>query len=180
MLREALLALVRDLADESLVPRGADEPKLADFVHWSDLIINGLTRSKNLKDSRPSLKRAAKDAWQWASSLAHKTSADGTLAGLCANQVRQVFGQWASLMRDAREAGFPRRVWETIVIPGSRFWADASPYAGIDRSDLTAEVPGQPGTRRVAEPRAEAAFEIAAAVVRCNQGQEELAWKAVP
>jgi hypothetical protein len=101
MLREALLALVRDLADESLVPRDAEEPKLADFVHWSELIINGLTRSKNLRDFRPSLKRAAKDTWQTASSLAHKTSADGTLARLCANQVRHVFGQWASLMRDA-------------------------------------------------------------------------------
>lgn len=101
MLREALLGLVRDLADSSLVPPGAEEPKLADFVHWSELIIRGLTRSPNLRDVRPALKRAAKDAWQSVGSLTHKTSADGTLASVCADQVRHVFEQWVGLMRAA-------------------------------------------------------------------------------
>jgi hypothetical protein len=101
MLREALLALVRDLADSSFVPPGTEEPKLGDFVHWSELIIDGLTRSPNLKDVRPALKRAAKDAWQSVGSLTHKTSSDETLASVCADQVRYVFEQWAGLMRAA-------------------------------------------------------------------------------
>jgi hypothetical protein len=99
MLREALLGIVRDLVDESLVPSGTEEPKLGDFVHWSELVVHGLTRQGNLKDMRSALKRAAKDAWQSASALAHKTSADDALAAVCANQVRHVFEQWATLLR---------------------------------------------------------------------------------
>ena len=101
MLRESLLALVRDLADDSFVPPGTEEPKRADFIHWSELIIDELTQTRNLNDTRPALKRAAKDAWQSASTLAHKTSSDEAFAGICASQVRHVFEQWATVMRAA-------------------------------------------------------------------------------
>jgi hypothetical protein len=101
MLREALLALVRDLADPSLVPSGTEEPKLADFIHWSELIIDGLTEPHCLKESRPALKRAAKDAWQAVGNLTHRTSSDKSLADVCMNQVRYVFDQWGTLMRGA-------------------------------------------------------------------------------
>jgi hypothetical protein len=60
-----------------------------------------LTRSPNLKDVRPALKRAAKDAWQSVGSMTNKASADGTLASVCADQVRHVFEHWAGLMRAA-------------------------------------------------------------------------------
>jgi hypothetical protein len=101
MLREALLALVRDLSDPSLVPSGMEEPKLGDFIHWSELIIDGLTEPHSLRDSRPALKIAAKDAWQAVGNLTHRTSADKVLADVCMNQVRYVFDQWITLMREA-------------------------------------------------------------------------------
>src|SRR5437867_1196870 len=38
--RECLLALVRGIATDSMVPAGQKKPKAGDFIHWSELIAN--------------------------------------------------------------------------------------------------------------------------------------------
>jgi hypothetical protein len=100
-LREALLGLVRDLASPTIVPAGSEQPKLGDFIHWSEFIIDALTTEESLKRVRTGLKAAGKDTWQLANGLTHTTSADKTLAWLAAEEVAHVFGQWAALMRAA-------------------------------------------------------------------------------
>jgi hypothetical protein len=98
-LREALLALVRECADPAMVPSGVDEPKLADFIHWSEYIIDALADNANMDRTRSLLKSLAKDTWQVVNYLTHTTSADRTLAELTTRTVSFLLAQFGALLR---------------------------------------------------------------------------------
>ena len=98
-LREALLALIRECADPEMVPKDAEEPKLGDFIHWSEYIIDALANNQNLAKMRSLLKNLSKDTWQVVQGLTHSTSADRTLAELATQASSYLFNQFAILLR---------------------------------------------------------------------------------
>jgi hypothetical protein len=116
MLREALLALTRELADADMVPSDAEQPKLGDFVHWSEYITDALTDDETLKRLRVPLKAAAKDTWQVVNNLTHTTSANATLASLAAQQTQHLFEQWALLLRAIDDKGLRCPVCDSLRV----------------------------------------------------------------
>ena len=81
--RESLVALVKELADPEMVPSGAEAPKAADFIHWSELIANHVAPGSSSSNVRGYLKCVAKRTWQLVSWLTHATGAvrfDGAMA----------------------------------------------------------------------------------------------------
>lgn len=81
--RECLLAMVRAIATDTMVPTGHNRPKNADFVHWSELIADTVARGPSAAEVRGYLKTLAKSTWQLVSWLTHVSGAvrfDGHMA----------------------------------------------------------------------------------------------------
>jgi hypothetical protein len=73
--RECLLALVRELASDSMVPAGTERPKTGDFLQWSELMADALASGGSAARVRAYLKDTARVTWQFVSWLTHATSA---------------------------------------------------------------------------------------------------------
>lgn len=81
--RECLLALIRSIAADSMVPPGREAPKVGDFIHWSELIADVVAGGSSAKEVRGYLKTIAKSTWQLVSWLTHASNAvrlDGEMA----------------------------------------------------------------------------------------------------
>ena len=73
--RESLLAFVREVATEDMVPQGLVPPKRGDFIQWSDHIADAVTAGAGASRLRSYLKAIAKEAWQYAQWLTHANNA---------------------------------------------------------------------------------------------------------
>jgi ribosomal protein L37E len=73
--REALLSMVAELADPSMVPRGAMPPKKGDFVHWAEIIADHVASGSSRAEIRSHLKSTATSTWGLAGWLTHAKSA---------------------------------------------------------------------------------------------------------
>jgi hypothetical protein len=81
--RECLLAMVRAVANDSMVPAGQNRLKSADFLHWSELLANTIAQGSSAAEIRAYLKTLAKSTWQLVSWLTHASNAvrfDGHMA----------------------------------------------------------------------------------------------------
>jgi hypothetical protein len=111
--RECLLALARDIADESMVPKGAIPPKASDFIDWSALIANAIASGSSAREVRSYLKTSAKAAWQLVAWLTHASTAvrfDADLAVDATHTALASFG--IALMRF--EHGIPSQCPECL------------------------------------------------------------------
>lgn len=103
--RESLIAMARDISNDSMVPDGQDIPKAADFVLWSDLIANTIARGSGSEYVRGYLKACAKSTWKMANWLTHATSAvrfDGRMTLDATQSILAAFG--IALLRYERDA----------------------------------------------------------------------------
>ena len=73
--RECLVSLVKAIASPDMVPEGAERPKAADFIHWSELIANHVAKGASSEYVRAYLKHSAKTTWQLVAWLTHASSA---------------------------------------------------------------------------------------------------------
>jgi hypothetical protein len=73
--RECLIAMVRAVAQPSMVPEGTEKPKAADFKQWSELIADEIASGSSAGEVRGYLKALARSAWQLVSWLTHATNA---------------------------------------------------------------------------------------------------------
>lgn len=92
--RECLLALVREAGLAQLVPEGTTPPKLGDFLHWSELIADGVFGGASSKRLRGYAKAVARETWELVQWLTHATSAtryDAEIAVEATENVVQVF-----------------------------------------------------------------------------------------
>jgi hypothetical protein len=81
--REALLALVRGIARDSMVPQGATRPQSGNFIEWSDLIANAIASGSSAERIRGHLKSIAESTWHLVQWLTHSSNAvrfDGRMA----------------------------------------------------------------------------------------------------
>jgi len=98
--RECLLALIRAIADPSMVPENTEEPKAADFLRWSKVIAGHIAGGSRAKELRAYLKSVAKTTWQLVNWLTHATNAirfDATMAVEATQSTLCAFG--AALVR---------------------------------------------------------------------------------
>ena len=102
--RECLLAMVRAVARDSMVPAGQKSPKRADFLHWSELIANTIAAGSSASEVRSYLKAFAKSTWQLVSWLTHASNAvrfDGHIALEATQATLGAFGR--AVLRHERE-----------------------------------------------------------------------------
>lgn len=81
--RECLLAFVREVATEAMVPEEQEPPKLGDFVRWSDLVASTIAAGASSKRVRTYLKTVAERTWELVGWLTHSSNAklaDGEMA----------------------------------------------------------------------------------------------------
>lgn len=81
--REALLQLVRALANEKMVPAGQEPPKRADFIHWCELLADHLAGGSSAAEVRGYLKALSRSTWQlvnWVTHASNATRSDAALA----------------------------------------------------------------------------------------------------
>lgn len=78
--RECLLAFIREVANEAMVPMGEEPPKRNDFIHWSELVASSIAGGGHSKRIRAYLKAVAERTWdlvQWLTHTSNATLLDG-------------------------------------------------------------------------------------------------------
>jgi hypothetical protein len=81
--RECLLAFVRDVATNDMVPEGEEAPQRGNFVRWSELIASTIAGGSRSARLRSYLRTVAKFTWELVNWLTHAENAsrlDGELA----------------------------------------------------------------------------------------------------
>ena len=81
--RECLVAFAKAVASPHTVPVGRTAPKAADFVQWTELIIDDIAPGQSADEVRGYLKSVSKSTWQLVNWLTHASNAvrfDGALA----------------------------------------------------------------------------------------------------
>jgi hypothetical protein len=93
--RECLIAVARAFASAVTLSPGAEAPRRADFLGWSELIANDVAHGGSAEHVRKYLKGTAKGAWQLANWLTHAEGAsrpDAELAVEATHHVLATFG----------------------------------------------------------------------------------------
>ncbi|HLE63913.1 MAG TPA: hypothetical protein VI750_12260 [Pyrinomonadaceae bacterium] len=73
--RECLIAMIRAIAQSSMVPAGTEEPKAAAFIPWSEIIADAIASGASAAEVRGYLKAMARSTWQLVSWLTHAGNA---------------------------------------------------------------------------------------------------------
>ena len=73
--RECLLAFIREVATEAMVPEEQEPPKLGDFIRWSELVASTITAGASSKRVRAYLKTVAERTWELVGWLTHSSNA---------------------------------------------------------------------------------------------------------
>lgn len=92
--RESLLALVRAIAQKTMVPEGEEPPKAGDFIHWADLIADTLCKGSGSVEVRKFLKLVSKSTWQlvnWLTHASHAVRIDAQMAIAATSTVTGAF-----------------------------------------------------------------------------------------
>jgi hypothetical protein len=102
LLRESLISLVRALRRRVPIDDHLDKPKDADFVGWSELLMNQLCPGSGNKDLRQHLKNTAKESWQLANWLTHTRSATKTASSIAKHSCQMIIGHYIQVLEGGR------------------------------------------------------------------------------
>lgn len=75
-LREWLVSFASEVANQDLVPDGAETPKAANVVEWTDLLADRLAGGPGARRLRSYLKKMTKETWDYVNWLTHAKNAD--------------------------------------------------------------------------------------------------------
>lgn len=81
--RECLLALIREIVTEAMIPVDESSPKQGDFLRWSDIVASNIASGESSRKIRAYLKSIAGRTWELVSWLTHASNArlfDGEMA----------------------------------------------------------------------------------------------------
>lgn len=155
--REALLAIIHAVADDTLVPDGQEAPKQDAFRAWSVLIADTLAPGRSNERLRAHLKGVAATTWQLVVHLQHDRNASRFDAETALDACGHVFSAFAlAILR--HEAGEPRACpacgsmqlgdyWQKDApddqrhawVCGACGWTRLSPLPLAQAGDLTAD-----------------------------------------
>ncbi|MDO9452838.1 MAG: hypothetical protein Q7J29_08245 [Stagnimonas sp.] len=102
LLRESLISLVQALRRRVPLQEPIEKPKDADFVGWSELLMNELCAGGSNKELRQHLKNTAKESWQLANWLTHTRSATKTASSIAKNSCQNIIGHYIQILEGGR------------------------------------------------------------------------------
>jgi predicted Zn-ribbon and HTH transcriptional regulator len=98
LLRESLITLIQVLRKRTRLAEEVQKPKDADFLGWSDVLMNALCFGGSKKELRQHLKNTAKEAWQLANWLTHTRSATRTASSIAKHACQMVIGHYIQIL----------------------------------------------------------------------------------
>lgn len=99
LLREALLSLLGGVRRETDLPLEIERPQDANFILWTDLLMNHLCGGGSNKELRQHLKNLSKEAWQLSNWLTHTKSASRTASSIAIHTCQTVVGHMMQVLR---------------------------------------------------------------------------------
>ena len=102
LLRESLISLVQALRRHVPLDDQIEKPKNADFVGWSELLMNGLCPGGSNKELRQHLKNTAKETWQLANWLTHTRSATRIASSIAKHSCQTIIGHFIQILEGSR------------------------------------------------------------------------------
>lgn len=102
LLRESLISLISALRRRTEIPANVEHPQDANFVAWSDILINQLCAGGRNKELRKHLKNTAKEAWQLVNWLTHDRSASRTASSIAIHSCQTVIGHFIQVLERER------------------------------------------------------------------------------
>lgn len=100
--RSALVQLVKNISDVSMVPTGETMPKKADFVNWSKLIAKDLCKGSNRARLRSYLKEISQSCWELVGWLTHSESATKVEADFVLKATENILFCYSHLLLEKR------------------------------------------------------------------------------
>lgn len=101
-LRECLLSLAAALRRRVEIDNAVDRPQDANFIAWSELLMNTLCPGASNKEIRQYLKGIAKDSWQFVNWLTHHRNADATACSIGIHGCDTVVGHFIQILERAK------------------------------------------------------------------------------
>jgi len=102
LLRESLISLAQALRRRVPIQDQAEKPKDADFVGWTELLMNELCPGGGNKDLRQHLKNTSKESWQLANWLTHTRSATRTASSIAKHSCQMTIGHFIQILEGGR------------------------------------------------------------------------------
>lgn len=102
LLRESLISLIQALRRRVPMTEKIEVPKDADFVGWSELLMNQLCPGGSNKELRQHLKNTAKESWQLVNWLTHTRSATRTASSIAKHSCQMTIGHYIQILEGGR------------------------------------------------------------------------------
>jgi len=104
-LRECLISLATALRRRVELPEGVERPQDANFVAWSEVLMDKLCSGARNQNLRQHLKHVAKETWQLVNSLTHDRNASATVSSIAIHSCDTVVGHFIQVLeRDKRDS----------------------------------------------------------------------------
>jgi hypothetical protein len=104
-LRECMLALIAHVRRRTDLEAGAAYPQDANFIEWSNVLMDRLCSGSRHDNLRQHLKHLAKETWQLVNWLTHARNADKTASSIAIHSCNTVVGHFVQVVqRQRREA----------------------------------------------------------------------------
>ncbi len=101
-LRESLISLIDALRRRAELPANIERPQDANFVLWSELLMNHLSGGGSNKELRQHLKNVAKETWQLVNWLTHDRNANETAASVAIHSCQTTIGHFVQILERSR------------------------------------------------------------------------------
>lgn len=102
LLRESLISLIAALRRRTEVPTDIERPQDANFIDWSEILMNQLCGGGSNKELRQHLKNTAKEAWQLVNWLTHTRSANRTASLIAIHSCQTTIGHSIQILERSR------------------------------------------------------------------------------
>lgn len=105
LLRESLVSLIAAVRRRTEIPADVERPQDANFVAWTDVLMNQLCGGGRNKELRQHLKNMAREAWQLVNWLTHDRSANRTASSIAIHSCQTVIGHFIQVLERQKADG---------------------------------------------------------------------------
>lgn len=102
LLRESLISLIGALRRRTELPFDIEHPQDANFISWSEILMNHLCGGGSNKELRQHLKNIAKECWQLANWLTHTRNANKTASSIAIHSCQTIIGHSLQILERSR------------------------------------------------------------------------------
>jgi hypothetical protein len=107
-LRECLLTLVAAVRRRTQLDPEVASPQDANFIEWSNLLMDGLCPGSSNDNLRQHLKHLAKETWPFVNWLTHAKNADKTASSMGIHSCNTVVGHFIQVVERQRTEAIER------------------------------------------------------------------------